>query len=104
MDLFDAPSVKAVGSSMTFYPNMGELSILIDILNLVLPTDVLRDVRDVRLEYVESFFTPERTFATRYRLTLRGGPVRCAVIQNLINAATQGDETRRQRFISIANQ
>jgi hypothetical protein len=104
MNLSDETFVRAIGSSMTFYPSTGELSILIDVLRVALPTDALRDVRDVRLDYIESFFTAERTFTARYRLTVKGGPVRCAVVQNLIKAATQGDETQRQRFACIANQ
>lgn len=103
MSLFDETSVRAIGTSMTIYPT-GERSILIDILCGTLPLDVLRDVRDARLEYVESFFTTVRTIAARYRLTVKGGSVRCAIVQNLIKATVLGDETQRQRLINVANQ
>lgn len=104
MNLFDETSVRAIGSSMTSYPSTGERSILIEVLGVTTLTDALQNVRDARLEYVEGFFTAMRTFAARYRLTVKGGPVRCAVVQNLIKATVLGDETQRQRFISIANQ
>lgn len=60
---------------------------------------VLRDLQDVRIEYIRTV----RTRVDEYRLTVDGDTARCKVVVNAIAQTIRGNEKGRQALVALAN-
>lgn len=104
MNPLEESVVRALGDTMRVDPTRRRVTILIDVLTGMPMTSLLGVVEGVWLEYVESVRVAGPTLIQRYRLTVAGNTVRCAVVQNVIKAIVQGDDTMLRRCVSVANQ